>query len=137
MKLLYDEITRRFPEIRDHLSEGDEELPYVVMGYLADWLKELPEHAITSEVVSILVTFTEWCGQHPRGKDAGDDLPTILAVSFYEELFDSETTRTLIPRFIPREQFVAGADYLRTWVGPENYEKAGKYYKPPVEPAAA
>jgi hypothetical protein len=132
MKMLYDEITRRFPELRDKFWDGDDELPYVVMGRLADWLKKLPEGAISPEIVSRLVSFAEWCEEQPEGKDAGDDLPTILTVGFYEKLFDSETTRALVPRFIAREQFVAGADYLRSWVGAENYEKAGKYYKPPV-----
>ena len=132
MKILYDEITRRFPEIRSRLFEGDEELPHVVMKHLADWLKKLPENAITPEIVSRLVSFAEWCEEQPEGENAGDDLCTILTVGFYENLFDSDTTRALVPRFITRKQFVAGADYLRTWVGAENYEKAGKHFKPPI-----
>ena len=133
MKILYDEITRRFPEICDQLSEGDEELPYVVMAYMACWLKGLPEDAITPQIVDRLVSFAEWCEEQPRGKDAGDDLLTVLVVAFYEKLFDSDRTRALVPRFIPREQFVTNADYLRTWVAAENYEKAGQYYEPPVQ----
>jgi hypothetical protein len=128
MKMLYDEIARSFPEIRERFSESDEELPYVIMGYLADWLKESPKEAITPQLVDRLVSFARWCEEQPRGKDAADDLLTILTVSFYEALFDLETTRALVPRFISREQFLAGADYLRASVGAENYESAGKYY---------
>lgn len=31
MKLLYDEVIRRFPEVRSLISEGNEDLPYVVV----------------------------------------------------------------------------------------------------------
>jgi hypothetical protein len=132
MKLLYDEVLRRFPEARTkfNFSEGDVELPYNVMHDLVDWLQRLPPGAFTPELIDRLVSFTRWCEQQPRGKDAGDDLLTILTVGFYENLFDSDTTRALLPRFISRDQFMASADYFRQWVGAEDYEKAGKFYEP-------
>jgi hypothetical protein len=133
MLMLYEEILRRFPEISDRVREGDAELPYVVMGHIIDWLKEIPSGAIPSDVVVRLVSFADWCHEQPRGKNASDDLPTIWTVSFLEKLFDSERTRALVPRFASREQFVTGADYLRTWVGEENYKNAGKCFNPPVQ----
>lgn len=129
MKILYDEISRRFPEICGDISEGNEGLPYVVMGCVADWIKRLPKESLTPELINRLVSFTKWCEEQPRGIDAADDLLTILTVSFYEKLFDSDRTRPLLPRFISRENFVTGADYLRTWVGAENYDKAFKHYE--------
>jgi hypothetical protein len=42
MITLYDEITKRFPEIRSKITEDDEESPYALMNYLAEWLKKLP-----------------------------------------------------------------------------------------------
>jgi hypothetical protein len=128
MKILYDEISRRFPEVRSSFSEGDEELPYLVMGHLASWLKTLPKEALTPELIARLVSFTKWCEEQPRGKDACDDLFTMLSVSFYEELFDTDTMRELLPRFISRAQFVATADYFRAWVGTDNYDKALRCY---------
>ncbi len=128
MKILYDEMSRRFPEVRSSFSEGDEELPYLVMGYLADWLKTLPMEALTPELIGRLVAFTKWCEEQPRGKDAGDDLLTIMCVGFYEHLFDSDITRSLLPSLIPRESMVAGADYFRSWVGADNYDKALRCY---------
>lgn len=101
MRTLYDEISCQFPEINDRFSEGDEELPCIVMGHLADWLKKLPEGAIMTQLVDRLVSFARWCEEQPRGKDAGDDLVAILTVGFYEELFEPDITRTLVPHFIP------------------------------------
>jgi len=129
MKKLYDEISRRFPEICGDFGEGDEELPYMVMGYLASWIKRLPQEAFTPELVDRLVSFAKWCEEAPRGDDASNDLLTILCVGFYEHLFDSEITRSLLPRFIAREDFIAGPGYFRVWVGADNYDKALKHFE--------
>lgn len=130
MKMLYDEVTRRFPEIHEKIFKGDEELPYVLVGHLADWLKVLPQNSITPQLVARLVSFTKWCEEQPRGQDASDDLHTILTVGFYEDLFDSDSTRALVARLISRDDFIANSDYLRFWVGTANYDATRKYYKP-------
>jgi hypothetical protein len=62
------------------------------------------------------------------GKDAGDDIYTILVVGFYENLFEAQSTRALLPRLMPLKDLTQNADYLRQWVGAENYEKALKEY---------
>ena len=38
MKALFDEVLQRFPELAAQVNEGDEDLPYVVVGYIAEWL---------------------------------------------------------------------------------------------------
>jgi hypothetical protein len=58
MKILYDEILLRFPEIRPRFSEGDEELPHLCMINLAQWLADMPKEAITSQLTDRLVSFT-------------------------------------------------------------------------------
>ncbi len=82
MKHLYIEMLQRFPELQTRVSEGDDELPYLVMGYLADWLKELGD-AITPAIIERVVAFARWCESQPRGKNAGDDVLTIFVVGFY------------------------------------------------------
>jgi hypothetical protein len=47
MKVLYVEITRRFPGVQSLVHEGDEELPYLVIGLIADWLRSLSPAQIT------------------------------------------------------------------------------------------
>lgn len=128
MKILYTEITERFPEIRSRLSEGDEESPYSLVIYLAEWLKDLGDN-VTPAIAERVVAFTHWCKDQPEGKDASDDLHTILVVGFYEHLFDSASTRRLLPRLIPREDMIGNAEYLRCWVGADDYERALAEYK--------
>ena len=127
MKRLQTEILHRFPEIQSRVSDGDEELPYLLVGYLADWLKDLGD-AITPAIVERVVAFARWCESQPRGKDAGDDLLTIFVVGFYEHLFDSPSTRRILPHLISRDDLTRNADYLRQWVGAENYERALQEY---------
>jgi hypothetical protein len=128
MKALYTEILQRFPEVQSRISEGDEELPYLLMGYLADWLKELGD-AVTPAITERVVAFARWCENQPRGKDAGDDLLTVFVVGFYEHLFGSASTRHLLPHLVSRADLTRNADYLRQWIGAENYERALQEYE--------
>jgi hypothetical protein len=130
MNNLCNELISRFPEILSRVREGDEELPYVVMGFLAKWLKKMPADQVTPALLGRVAKFARWCEQQPSSTDAEDDTYTILVVGFYEELFDSDSGRALLPHLIPHEDVVRNADYLRAWVGPDNYEKALTFYKP-------
>jgi hypothetical protein len=130
MTTLYDEITKRFPEIRSKITEDDKDNPYMLMIELAEWLKKLPKKKLTPEIIDRVILFSNWCFEHPRGKDAGDDILTIFTVSFLEHLFDSDRTRSLLPKIITRDDLVTNADYYRTWVGADNYEKALKLFAP-------
>lgn len=124
MRRLYEEICVRFPEIRDVLFPGDEELPYVMIGRVTEWLIRLPREAVTPEIVARAQAFTAWCEEKPSGETAADDVHTILVVGFYEKLFESEEGRALLPKFISNEDLTRNADYLKTWVGNSNYVKA-------------
>ena len=114
MKVLYIEITRRFPEVQTLVHEGDEELPYLVIGLIVDWLRSLSPAQITPEIVSRILEFRNWCEQKPRGKDAGDDIYTIWVVGFCEELFENDVTRPLIPRLMSKDDLKQNAEYLKT-----------------------
>jgi hypothetical protein len=128
MKALFDEISRRFPEVRSRLSDGDEELPYLAMGSVVDWLRSLSPSQITPDIMQRVTEFRGWCEQQPRGETAGDDVYTVLVVAFYEKLFAKDVTRRLIPRLIPKDDLIQNAEYLKTWVGSENYQLALEQY---------
>lgn len=127
MKALSTEMLRRFPELQSKIIEGDEELPYVMMNYLSDWLIT-PGVASEPAVIKRVVAFVRWCESQPPGKSADDDLRTILAVGLIEHLIESPTARTLVPHLLSREVFTSNADYFRHWVGQENYEQTLKQY---------
>ena len=126
MKLLYTEMLQRFPEIKSEISEN-KELPYLLMNCLVDWLKELGD-AITPAIIGRVVTFAHWCEDQPRSQDAGDDLFTIYICGFFEDLFKSASTRRILPHLVTRDDLIHNADYLRQWVGVENYERALQEY---------
>lgn len=128
MKVLFEEINRRFPEVRSRELEDNADSPYTVMGLVADWLKQLSRSEVTPEIVHRLQSFRDWCEQQPRGEDAGNDIYTILVVGFYENLFDEESTRSLIPKLISKEDLIQNAEYLKSWVGSDNYQLALEQY---------
>lgn len=126
MRRLYEEICCRFPEVSRLIHRGDEELPYMMVGHIADWLAALPE--ISPEIVERVQAFALWCEDQPSGQTAADDILTILVVGFYEPLFEHKKTRFLLPKIVSKETFERNAAYFKSWVGAENYEKAARHY---------
>lgn len=128
MNALFEEVSRRFPEIRPQMSEEQRDEPYNVMQEIVYWLRSLQESQVTPGLVKRLREFKDWCELYPRGETAGDDIYTIFVVGFYEGLFSEAVTRRLIPELVPKDDLIHNADYLKTWVGSQNYQLALEQY---------
>ena len=129
MRRLYEEIVQRFPEVNRWIVEGDDESPYLMMSLVARWIKDTASREEDLLVATArLKAFVQWCEEEPRGDTAGDDVLTIVVVSLYEKLFDQESTRKLVPNIMTKVDFVRNAEYLKTWVGAENYDATSKYF---------
>ncbi len=129
MKILVDEILRRFPEIESCCySEDFAELPHAVMSYVVSWLNKIGENGFERSVVERLVDFKEWCELQPRGETASDDIWTTYIVSMVEGLFLQDRTKCLVPHVMTKEMLESNEQYFVAWVGRENYDKAlGEY----------
>ena len=57
MKAFLNEVLQRFPEVADQVNEGDEDLPYVVVGYIVEWLLSVELDSATTERVT---AFDRW-----------------------------------------------------------------------------
>ena len=121
MKHLYDEVLRRFPEVASYVSAGDEELPYLVVGYIADWLLSVELDPTT---VQRVVDFDRWCMEQPRGETAADDIMTIEVVALREKLFEHDKLLPIVPKLMTHEELLRNRDYLTSWVGAERYQAA-------------
>ena len=128
MNALFEEVRRRFPEVRPLLSEEHREEPYNVMHEIVAWLRSLEQSQVTPNLVKRLREFRDWCELHPRGETAGDDVYTIFVVGFYEGLFAEAVTRRWIPELVPKDDLMQNAEYLKTWVGSQNYQLALEQY---------
>jgi hypothetical protein len=131
MSDLYHEVLRRFPEIERHLCEGDEELPYVYFSYIAWWIESLPVPEVSDAIIQRISSFGDWCFSQPEGKDASDDLATILMVGLHESLGSSDSGRRLLSRIWQQEYVLSSEEYLRQWLGNEDYRKLLAEYKKP------
>ena len=121
MKALFDEVLRRFPEVAADVDEGDEDQPYLVVGYIAKWLLSVD---LDSATIQRVVDFDRWCMQQPRGQTADDDILTIQAVGFQEELFRYDKLLPLVTKLISREELQANREYFSQWVGEDRYQAA-------------
>jgi hypothetical protein len=122
---------RLFPEVRELSSEGDEDLPYVLMGNLVDFLERQASPELPEGIIKRVLKFRAWCHAQPRAQEAGDDVLTIFVVGLLEKLIESEKLRVLVPQLISKADLVESKDYLVTWVGPENYDRAVSLYPTP------
>ena len=124
MRRLYKEVLRRFPEVKALVHRGDEELPYVVVGYVVDWLRTVAKPALDASVIQRVVDFDNWCIERPPGRTAADDIMTIEIVALREKLFRYDELLLLIPHLMPRDELLMNRDYLVAWVGKDRYEAA-------------
>jgi len=128
MKLLYEEIARRFPEAIKVLGEDKEDMPYLVMTSIVEWLRTISPADQSATLIQRLINFQDWCDHQPRTDSAEDDVYTIYTVSFFEDLFKHEVTRNLIPHLAEKDDLLHSKDYLISWVGEENYEDVLRRY---------
>lgn len=125
MKLLCDEVLRRFPEVRELMSDGDEDMSYLVVGYVVKWLAKMARaKSMDDELIERVVDFDHWAMNYPPGKTAEDDVPTIMMVAFHEELLRYDSLLTLIPHLMSRRAFEANETYFTQFVGAERYRAA-------------
>ncbi len=121
MKAFLNEVLQRFPEVADQVNEGDEDLPYVVVGYIVEWLLSVEIESATTERVT---AFDRWCMQQPRGQTAADDILTIETVGLREKLFRYDKLLPLVTKLMSREELQVNEEYLSRWVGEDRYEAA-------------
>jgi hypothetical protein len=128
MKRLYDEVLSRFPEVAAYVSDGDEDLPYLVVGYVAEWLRSIAKPKLNRRVAQRVVDFDRWCMEQPRGESAADDVMTIEVVALREKLFEDDALLPLVPMLMSRDELEQSRHYLSTWVGSDRFEAALRMY---------
>jgi hypothetical protein len=128
MKVLSDQVFQTFPEVEEKIFPGDEDLPYVLLGSVVDWLESLEAADRQPEIVNRVVQFTEWCTTQPRGESSEDDILTIFSVGFIEKVMESTKLRFLVPKVIDQSSLKDSREYFLTWIGEENYQKCLSKY---------
>jgi hypothetical protein len=123
-----DEVLRLFPEVSKVSSEGDQELSYVFISNLVDYLEAQADPTLSSELIQRVQEFAEWAKRQPRGKDAKNDVLTVFTVGFIEKLFESERLYRLIPKLLSKGELTNSKPYLVQWVGNENFDRALALY---------
>jgi AcrR family transcriptional regulator len=93
---LRNEIEARFPEVRDKLNEDD--CDWTLMDRLVEWLRDF--NAISADIVERLRRFKRWCEEQPRTER--EDIWTSFIRGFWDNLFESNSTRVLIPQLMSR-----------------------------------
>jgi hypothetical protein len=123
-----DEVFRVFPEVIRLCSEGDEQLPYVLMANLVAFLEKQADPTLPPEILRRVKEFNLWCQNQSRGEDSGSDALTIVVVGLFERVLASHKLHYLVPTLISKADLVESRNYLVSWVGEENYGRALALY---------
>ncbi|MEM6884794.1 MAG: hypothetical protein AAF571_07155 [Verrucomicrobiota bacterium] len=123
MNILSAQVFQTFPEVQDQIFPGDEDLSYVLLGSVVDWLESLDAPDKQPETVNRVVQFAKWCTKQPRGESSEDDILTVFSVSFLEKVMESPKLRFLVPKIIDQSSLKDSREYFLSWVGEENYKK--------------
>lgn len=91
----------RLPEFRGRLQE--EKIASLFLGEMADQLHNAYLQK-NEDLIRRIYDYAKWCLAAPGGKDASDDLPTIVTVSFFEHLPRHEEVRRDIGRWFPQKE---------------------------------
>jgi hypothetical protein len=77
-----------------------EKSAYKFLSETVRWLREAYDRN-DKEMIQRIYDYAKWCMDAPRGKDASDDLLTIVTVSFFEHLPQHEKIRQDVGRWLP------------------------------------
>ena len=124
--VLIKELVGRFPEVLPSMSEGDEELPYIVTDYLIDWLRTEFKAGPKPKIADRLVSFSNWVKSDP--KVGSEDITTPFVVGIVEKLFEHPELTCLVPRIMSKSELLENEKYLTSWVGEANYRRALNMY---------
>jgi hypothetical protein len=123
-----DEVFRIFPEVKGVCSEGDEQLPYVLMANLVAFLEKQADPALPLGIFRRVKEFNLWCQNQPRGEDAGSDILTIVVVGLFEKVLVSDKLHHLVPALIAKADLLKSRQYLVSWAGEKSHGRALALY---------
>ena len=105
----------RLPECRKQLQA--EKTAYGFFHVLNDVLFRA-HLAEDEDLIRRIYEYAKWCLGAPRGKDASDDLLTIVTVSFFEHLPTHREVRQEVGRWLPRSM-IEGMREVFLYLGTE------------------
>jgi hypothetical protein len=115
-----NEAVRRFPEFADRFEKWKN--PYLLWFDLRDAFEEaygrLP---LDDDLIGRIYGFAEWFSKQPSGMTAEDDLPTCVAVCFYEHVPESPAALKDMPRWLPRSAVLEMREVLSYHAGEEGF----------------
>ena len=121
------EATTRFPEF-DETARDAWETPYLCWFDLLTALRNAYHAPRNEDLIRRIYQFAKWCNEQPRGKTAADDLPTCVAVCFYEHLPEDTNTLADMPRWFKWSEVVLMKDIFTYHTGEEGFRNIEKSF---------
>lgn len=88
------------PELTEELAEADSPMAFWLEVHWA--FEKAYQSPQNEELIRRIYDFSDWCVQQDEGEDASTDLPTCVAVCFYEHIPTCPPARADMPRWFTR-----------------------------------
>lgn len=132
----------RLPEFRQIITDADNLMALWIELEMA--FERAYQGSRDESLIARIYSFADWCGNAPRGHDAGDDASTALVVGFYEHIPSIPAARDDMPRWFRRSEVVENKQIFAYLIGEEAYGRLIQYmaknerlYKPRTWPIGA
>jgi hypothetical protein len=120
------EAHRRFGDRKDVFEYV--ETPYSLWSNLSDVFKRAYEYPYKEEDIRSIYEFADWSCRQPRGETSEDDLPTCIAVCFYEHIPQVEAAVKDLPRWFKLSEIMTMREIFSYHVGEAGFERMLEVY---------
>ena len=122
--------TELLPELEEDISSSDNPMGlWIEIAMEFDQAYEKPRN---EDLIRRIHAYADWCLEHgERTERAKTDLPTCVAVCFYEHIPTREASRLDMPRWFTREDIVLMKDTFSYHLNPDEYERLLTLFAPP------
>jgi len=121
-----EEAHRRFGDREDVFEYV--ETPYTLWTNLCGVFKRAYDYPYKEADIRSIYEFADWSCRQPRGKTAEDDLPTCVAVCFYEHIPQVEAALKDLPRWFKLSEIMTMREIFSYHVGDAGFERMLEAY---------
>lgn len=120
------EAHRRFGDREDVFEYV--ETPYSLWSNLREVFKRAYDYPYKEADIRAVYEYAEWSCRQPRGETAEDDLPTCVAVCFYEHIPEVEAAVKDLPRWFKLREILTMREIFSYHVGAQGFERMLEAY---------
>ncbi len=131
MEAWREKAHKMLPEL-DEVDDSDDAMgAWIHISMAFDQAYEAPRNEV---LIQRIYGYADWCSEHgERTGRATTDLPTCIAVCFYENIPTREASRQDMPRWFSRDDILLMKDTFSYHLNPDEFERLLEMFPEPQQ----